>query len=84
MSTILVMKFFFWLESNYVFISYQKLPLVFSLTNTPYFNFLTKDGRVTNIYTSLLLRPCTLFALKTSKKPLWILYQISKLYLNLV
>ena len=58
---------YFWLESNYVFISYQKLPLVFSLKNTPYFNFLTKDGRATTIYNFLLLRPCTLFALKTSK-----------------
>ena len=81
MSTILVMKkiyifFYFWLESNYVFISYQKLPLVFSLKNTPYFNFLTKD--------LLASEALHIVCIENIAKPLWILHQISKFYLNLV
>ena len=65
------------------FILYQKIPLVSSLENSPYFIFFPKDDRATIIYNFLFLRPCTLFVLQTLQKPLPILYQISKLFLNL-
>ena len=43
------------------FILYQKIPLVSSLENSPYFIFFPKDDRATIITNFLLLRPCTLF-----------------------
>ena len=49
------------------FILYQKIPLVSSLENSPYFIFFPKDDRAMIIYNFLLLRPCTLFVLQTSQ-----------------
>ena len=49
------------------FILYQKITLVSSLENSPYFIFFPKDDRATIIYNFLLLRPCTLLVLQTSQ-----------------
>ena len=47
------------------FILYQKIPLVSSLENSPYFIFFPKDDSATIIYNFLFLRPCTLFVWQT-------------------
>ena len=53
------------------FILYQKIPLVSSLKNSPYFIFFPKDDWATIIFNFLLLRPCTLFVLQTSQSCFW-------------
>ena len=59
-----VEKFFEKFFHNF-FILYQKIPLVSSIENSPYFIFF--PDWATNIYNFLLLRPCRLFILQLSQ-----------------
>ena len=63
---------------------YKKNPLVFSLENIPHFKFLPNDVSAMSIFNNvLLLRPCMhIVCIANITKPIIILYQISKLFLN--
>ena len=65
----------------FYFVSENSLGFL-SLGNTPHFDLLLKDVSTISIYSSLLLKPCNIVCIANITKPLWILYQNSKLLLN--